>query len=215
MFICPTCKKASTTRTYCSNQRCVHHNKEYTLKPTLFIQYSIVEQLIIAREQVCFEEYGPSPSIQISTIADGQIYKRILLEIDEKFLTLTLNVDGVSVSNSSDMSIWIFTMVINEISRNKRFKLENIIIPLTYPGPKKPTKTEMITMEGELVKELQRLELPTPFVVKQETNEIINIRTFLIAACCGSSGSNTNVARIIAAFGCGRCTVKGKRLVNY
>lgn len=67
-------------------------------------------------------------------IKDGEIYQN-LLNSDEKIsfqnncaYSLTLNSDGISVCEKSNLSIWPVYLVINEMPIEHRFKIENLII---------------------------------------------------------------------------------------
>ena len=56
-------------------------------------------------------------------IYHGEMYRKIVENQREKFLTLIMNIDGVQISKSSSSSLWIVTFAINEIHRNERFKM--------------------------------------------------------------------------------------------
>ena len=65
---------------------------------------------------------------------DGELYKRILnsrigsaVKRKESF-TITFNTDGISLSESSTLSIWPCFGTINEIILKGRFCIENIIL---------------------------------------------------------------------------------------
>jgi|688.fasta_scaffold1145989_2 hypothetical protein len=70
----------------------------------------------------------------LSDIVDGELYKRILesrigREINRKeAFTMTFNTDGISLSDSSSLSIWPCFGSINEIASNERFCVDNIIL---------------------------------------------------------------------------------------
>jgi hypothetical protein len=65
---------------------------------------------------------------------DGAIYKEILQTTDGKMIlnkkafTFSLNSDGISVSSSSNKSIWPVYLTINEILPEKRFNINNVIV---------------------------------------------------------------------------------------
>ena len=65
---------------------------------------------------------------------DGELYKRILnsrigsaVKRKESF-TMTFNTDGISLSESSTLSIWPCFGTINEIVSQERFCVDNIIL---------------------------------------------------------------------------------------
>jgi hypothetical protein len=67
-------------------------------------------------------------------ITDGLLYKKILnsevgnLIKKKEAFTLTLNTDGISLSENSTLSMWPVYTVINEIKAGERFCFENVII---------------------------------------------------------------------------------------
>lgn len=67
-------------------------------------------------------------------ITDGLLYKNILnssignLIKNRDAFTLTLNTDGISLSENSALSMWPVYTVINEIKPGERFCIDNVII---------------------------------------------------------------------------------------
>lgn len=67
-------------------------------------------------------------------IVDGCLYKKLLdSKIGDKIknreaFTLTLNTDGISLSENSTLSMWPVFACINEISPQERFCVDNVII---------------------------------------------------------------------------------------
>jgi hypothetical protein len=67
-------------------------------------------------------------------ITDGSLYKKILksnigrLIKKKEAFTLTLNTDGISLSENSTLSMWPVYAVINEINPNERFCIDNVIV---------------------------------------------------------------------------------------
>ena len=65
---------------------------------------------------------------------DGTLYKNLLDNDIGEFIkrkeafTITLNTDGISLSDNSTMSIWPVYGVINEIKPQERFCINNVII---------------------------------------------------------------------------------------
>ncbi|CAF1669695.1 unnamed protein product, partial [Didymodactylos carnosus] len=64
---------------------------------------------------------------EVKDIQDGKVYKQIARNETQQFITLLMNVDGIQVGNSTDVSLWLITMAINEIKRSERFKVKNVI----------------------------------------------------------------------------------------
>jgi hypothetical protein len=70
----------------------------------------------------------------IEDVCDGEIYRDLydsefgyLFDKNEAF-TFSVNTDGISVCEQSNITIWVIFLVINEIPREKRFCLDNIIV---------------------------------------------------------------------------------------
>ena len=70
----------------------------------------------------------------INDVHDGEIYTELyntelgyLFEKNEAF-TLSLNTDGISICDESNVTIWPSIFVCNEIPKERRFCLDNIII---------------------------------------------------------------------------------------
>jgi hypothetical protein len=70
----------------------------------------------------------------IEDIFDGEIYKDVyksdfgyLFEQNEAF-TFSINTDGASICDLSNITLWPIFLVINEIPLEKRFCLDNVIV---------------------------------------------------------------------------------------
>ena len=67
-------------------------------------------------------------------ITDGLLYKEILksdigdLIKQKQAFTFTINTDGISLSESSNLSMWPVYLAINEVNPEYRYCIENIII---------------------------------------------------------------------------------------
>ena len=67
---------------------------------------------------------------------DGDLYQTLLSSNQDlaqavkrnRAFTMQLNTDGISVSDSSNLSIWPVYLVVNEIEHEERFCFENIAI---------------------------------------------------------------------------------------
>ena len=71
---------------------------------------------------------------KLRDITDGLLYKKILngevgnLIRKKEAFTLTLNTDGIGLSENSTLSMWPVYTVINEIKAGERFCFDNVII---------------------------------------------------------------------------------------
>ena len=152
--ICPACKKTSN-----DNSRRNKCNVEYqtilTIKsiPT-FYYFDIglqLESILLHTSDLVFPNVSTPSSKIVHDIVDGAFYRNKLNQETGRFITLTLNVDGVQPHKGSDSSIWPVLLVVNQIRRRKRYSLENVILAGVWPGPKRPSRDEMATF---LLKEL-------------------------------------------------------------
>lgn len=67
---------------------------------------------------------------ELNDIFDGKAYQELLLKHgNHNFITLTCNTDGARVFKSAkEPSLWPLQFFVNEISPQKRFKRENLLI---------------------------------------------------------------------------------------
>ena len=98
---------------------------------SMYFHLSIKDQLQrILRQENISEEQLSSKNV-LKDIKDGRIYKRIMKEEksnDNNIYTLSLSTDGVSLCEKSNLGIWPLYAVCNEISVDKRFCSENVLI---------------------------------------------------------------------------------------
>ena len=70
--------------------------------------------------------YNPD---SISDIKDGEIYRDFIeTECLGTNLTFTIFTDGISVSNKSSITVWPIILAINELPKEKRFCIDQLII---------------------------------------------------------------------------------------
>jgi hypothetical protein len=103
-------------------------------------------------------------------------------------------------------------LIINEIHRHNRYKLQNCIVAGIWPGPKKPNREQMYIMVKTIADELRVLEGEHSYVMKAFDDKIVNLKVFLIGSTCDKPAQAIvqNVAEPIAKYGCGKCEIKGK-----
>ena len=131
----------------------------------MFYNMSITEQVqtILKNNEYlfsCSNDYNPSNNIQ--DVVDGNIFQSILESEDGIFIkkgrafTFLMNTDGISISDKSNLTIWPIYFVIEQIPKNKRFCINNIIIAGISVGESKPNFD--IFLEP-IINELKELEL--------------------------------------------------------
>lgn len=111
MHICSTCN--SVFDKSCSNLQCQSNSD--LLESATFLKFPIKKQiqsiLAVEKNLTLHSLSSVNESNWKSDIQHGDWYRSILSkEGQSNVITLLLNVDGVSVSESSDKSLWVFTV---------------------------------------------------------------------------------------------------------
>ena len=211
--ICPHCEKVSSHLRKCT--ACgVNYSPIRAATVPLFYTYDIGSQIgaILATSHISFGS-SVSSGAYMSDITDGNVYKSLLAKESSRFLTLSMNVDGIQPNKGSDQSLWPILLVINEINRKKRFSLENLIIAGMWPGPSKPSRPEMSSFFQNIVKDLKLLEQGRRFdLYKADEDDDQFIKIFLIASCCDKPAQCLVqcLSEPTAFFGCGFCEIQGE-----
>ncbi|CAF1363761.1 unnamed protein product [Rotaria sordida] len=218
-YICPVCCEATTSLDHCSNEHCTQH-KRFHAPPLYYLRMPILQQLreiLDHAPPLNFEqqqEKSASNSDVINDIYDAEAYQNILKkEAGKKFLSLIMNVDGIQIAKNSNLSLWIFTFVINEVKRSERFRLKNVIVGGIVSAVSKPDRHQMQALLSPIVKELLVLEQGEIFTVRglNESSKL-HLKTFLIASCCDKPAQSLvqGISEPTGAFGCGRCELQGE-----
>lgn len=209
-FICPECNKISTESTHCLNKNCSQHDK-YHKVPINYLSLSVSSQLrsILQNANYAFLKQNRTSDV-LTDITDGYQYKQIDQNEGGRFFTLCMNVDGVQVSESSNQSLWIITLVVNELPRSKRFKQENVIVAGIASVRSKPKRAQMQLMLRVLVHQLKPLE--NGITIRFSDSDEAVVPVYLICACLDKPAQSLvqNTAEPTGGHGCGRCTIKGE-----
>ncbi|CAF3064250.1 unnamed protein product [Rotaria sp. Silwood2] len=169
---------------------------------------------MILNNNITINFFPSSAGTTISDISDGNVYDRLRLACPDRFITLTMNVDGVQIKKGSNKSIWPVLLAINNLPLNRRYAIENTIIAGIWSGVHKPSRAQMAAFLSPIVEELSHLEKGFNFVDYRkfsiEQNTVIKV--FLIGACCDKPAQALlqNISEPTAAFGCGRCEFIGE-----
>lgn len=218
-YICPICYSASYSPDHCESMKC-KSSSMYSRTTFACMIIPILSQLrdILARTSDLNIEHqkkrqGSRPNDKMRDIYDGQVYQQICIQENGYFLSLTMNVDGIQISESSSTSLWVVTFAINEIKRTERFKMKNVIIGGILSSNVKPSQKHMEVFLQPIVKELQELEKGQLFEVKNSTlNELTFFKVFLICCCADKPAQSLiqGISEPTGAYGCGRCELQGK-----
>ena len=215
MFICPNCQEASI-----SGAACFQCSKNFTdtAKPKYFLSFPIhnqIERVLQYNEDVFPTRRSRTRSMK--DIRDGAVHQKLQHEIQQPFLSITVNVDGVQPRKGSQQAIWPILIIINEIPLKKRYATENIILAGVWPRPSKPTRTEMSQFFRPVVEELITLERGVTFSFHHDDgNMSVTARVFLIGACCDKPAQSLFqfLSEPTAEYECGRCEIPGMSFIS-
>lgn len=211
LYICPSCEVYSTTSNICSE---CQHRQAFSSERKSFFSFSIAGQLkriINSNKDILFSGRLDHLPGTMKDICDGKIYREMQNQITEKFITLTMNVDGIQPNRNSHQTIWPILLVVNELPVKQRYAIENVILAGVWPGKNKPKRTEMCQFFGPVVDELVLLESPGSVHFSDINDRAIEMCVFLIGGCCDKPAQALLqcLPEPIAAYGCGRCEVHG------
>lgn len=117
---------------------------------------------------------------EMSDIDDGKLYKKIRKENPYSYiLSMTMNLDGATIFNSSRGSLWPVQLYLNFLPPEIRFLSENIISSTIYFGPKKPNISNLLCT---LAMELD--ELNEKMIIIYKKNQLWNFIPILIQCVC-------------------------------
>ncbi|CAF5174908.1 unnamed protein product, partial [Rotaria magnacalcarata] len=184
-FICSECQELSTSSALCFQCNC-HFSS--TNKPNYFFSFPIqsqTERILHYNRDIL--PTGRCYAMSMKDICDGALHQKLQSQIQESFLTLTLNVDGIQSNKGSQKTIRPILLVINELPLKTRFGIENIILAGVWP--------EFVT-----------LEQGAEFQYQDDNNSSTSARIFLIGACCDkpTQALLQFLREPIATFGCKR-----------
>lgn len=85
-------------------------------------------------------------SRKFSDFADSNVhinqYQKMGLFQSSKDCAWTLSTDGAQLTMKKQSNTWVFILILLNYSPDKRYKSENVLIPLTIPGPNSPGNIE-------------------------------------------------------------------------
>ncbi|CAF1626901.1 unnamed protein product, partial [Didymodactylos carnosus] len=173
-----------------------------------------IEHILSYEKNLQFPTLATTSNDKIRDIYDGYIYQEILkCQNGNRCITLLLSIDGVQIDNSkADNSIWVISLVINEIKRSERFKLKNVVLSDIWPGVGKPDNEQVGLIVKKLVQELQDLEQPHFYKMKNLNGQVEQLNIFLIGCCADKPATAIiqNVSDPKGKYGCFKCILKGK-----
>jgi hypothetical protein len=217
-FICPSCFSKGSNPSKCDANGC-KSAASYIRTPTSVFTFPLALQIIsiLERENLVSSKYVSGQCYDVLNSPRHQeiIMKEKKIDPDRNIITFTLNNDGVLVKRVS-RSLWITVACINELPRNKRFQINNMLICSISTGSEKPKKDEYSTILQDIVNELKFLEdtgfdvvLPSNDEVSQ--NGYTHFYAFTIAATCDKPAQSLmmNIKDSTGYFSCGWCCIVG------
>ena len=216
-YLCPLCCEVSSSPDHCSNTRCTQRSS-FTKSPFEYLRLPILPQLREILHNTCSLNLEQQQKLTsgmhvLNDIYDGNVYQNIIKSQQGKeFLTFLMNADGIQVSNNSTTSLWIFTLIVNEIKRTERFKLKNVIIGGIVSASSKPNHIQMQALLSPMIDELLSLERGVVLEMKSSDYHVTkHLKCFLIASCCDKPAQSLvqGISAPTGAFGCGACEIKG------
>ncbi len=217
-FICPSCGNKCASASKCSLTRCQSSTSTVRTPTSVFV-FSLVPQIrsILERETLVTSIYELNQCDDVSNSRCSQeiATKEKQINPARNFVTVTLYSDGVLIKRIS-RSLWITCACINELPRNKRYDINNILICSISTGDEKPKKDEYSTILQDIVNELKFLEqvgfdVSLPSTVKNYNRIYTHFYAFTIAAVCDKPAQALmmNIKDPTGFFSCGWCCIPG------
>ncbi|CAF4872340.1 unnamed protein product, partial [Rotaria sp. Silwood1] len=216
--ICPTCHRVSMNMKKCPITHCTSH-AGYIRAPTVNYTFKLRKQIESILERVPLTRIETNDG-HMTDVIDGLAHAHIHTLERKPFITLILNSDGVLIQKIS-RSLWITTMVINEIPRDVRFQLPNMVIGMVSYGSQKPKRAEFSPLLDILVDELVELEhgidvrLPSPGGVRFASNLIsTRVAAYLLGVVSDKPAQSViqNMIDSGGFYGCGKCQIVGENV---
>jgi hypothetical protein len=214
-LICSICGHKGTTATKCENVNCQSFTG-FKETPTTLCTFKLLPQItsILERHELLSEP--DDDNTRINDVQSAEIRRNVAIEerkIDpgKKIITFLMNSDGVVLKKFS-RSMWITSMVINELPRAIRFNANNIIICSISVGPNKPKKKNFQNMIVDWVYELKQLQVGFYISYPYSKGNFVKTHAYLIAAALDKPAQALllYINEPVGFYSCPRCTIKGK-----
>ena len=153
MFVCRGCKR--TFENFPSNDVCPSCSQKL-YRDDYFLFLDIETQLngILSKDNIkLISQQIRHQSGSIKDITRGMIAQKIESRLQgfeklsdrpcsepskKQYLTLSLNTDGVSPFRSSNKTLWLIFLTLNELSLSEKFKIKNTVLAVIYCSVNKP-----------------------------------------------------------------------------
>ncbi|CAF1233917.1 unnamed protein product [Adineta ricciae] len=214
-IVCPQCSEKGTNSSKCENTKCSLNFVSNKIPTTLFT-FKLLPQIIsiIERQKLMVEPNDDDKSlmcdIQDSSMRRSIVDRERVDDPSKQIITLLLNSDGVMIKKIS-RSIWVTCMVINELPRDIRFNMKNVIISSISIGSMKPKKNQFQSFIYDWVYELRQLERGFYVSYPNTNNRFVKVCCYLVAATLDKPAQSLlmNINDPVGYYSCGRCTIRG------
>ena len=152
------------------------------------------------------------PEDMYADVYDGKVWKEFQSEQYNHYLNfpgnllLSLNVDWFQPFSHTQYSVGVIYLVVLNLPREERYKMENIILVGIIPGPKEP-KLTLNSYLAPLVLELENAYHGWSIPVKHDQFKTVSVR-----ACIGCVTCDVPATRKVCGFlghtaqlGCSKC----------
>lgn len=220
-FFCYNCGKdfgvlQNVSEVLCKNPSCKVLNVSTNPKKwRYFVSFDVVPQLeaLLNKNGVMEQLVNPKERINqhndniIRDVYDGEMYKKFVANFcvsnDIRYLSFTFNTDGIALYSSSNGSIWLILLMVNELPPVLR--MQNLLIGGLWFGNDHPIMDLFIS---SIVKQLDNMS--NGFQLKIHGN-VLDFQAYVIAACVdsGARGSVQGIATHSGYFSCNWCLIPG------
>lgn len=159
----------------CKNPNCKQINSlRTTNSDNFFVTFPLKPQLLetITENLDDFIKQCDNNNTNLTDIQDGKLFKN-LPNVERHEISLTLNTDGVQVFNSKSKSLWPVQLMINNLSKTKRFLTKNVIVTALYFNSQHPS---METLLKPLIDEINNIQKSGLKIFIDNKEYIFNIR---------------------------------------
>lgn len=125
-----------------------------------------------------------------------------------------MNVDGVRLSKGSEQNIWSILLVVNVVEWKRRFVLQNLVVGKIWPGPAKPSRSQISLLFEHIVRELKELEKGHRFSLYSSAHgDCAQILKVFLIGSCGDKPAQALIQCLPeprSYSGCARCEIQGE-----
>ncbi|KAK3922756.1 UDP-N-acetylmuramoyl-L-alanyl-D-glutamate--2,6-diaminopimelate ligase [Frankliniella fusca] len=152
---------------------------------------------------------------KFADVYDGGVYQeQVQAGVLGKLHALSLQwyIDGAALYKSTNFSVWLTYLTINELPYNQRFNKENVIVPIIWCGSSKPPGNLVL---NSIQPELEVLSGGVSFDVHGGSSKSVEITVVNGTADLPARSLMLNMKESNGANSCQRCVEEGEPRVNF